>query len=167
MPTPVPFPLINGNRYSRSSTNLVWAGVQLFGWKAFDFSNEKTRPMTYGGGSKPSGRTRGKLKSVASVTLYKHDLETYVKPALVALGAPLGLGYMDVGASISAQFWEQALGTSRILMVGASIEKEEETVGDGDDELEVKLTLSLMDLIINGQPSVIDPFGPGSAPIGI
>jgi len=169
------YPDIDGARYSRTSVDLsatatqtvqgvtsqIAPSLRIEGWTSWTYSRELVPGKSWGHRAKPQTRTRGKFTPASELGLFMEDyilLERY----LGLVGAARGRGAFEQSFQLTATLFELALGTTRWDMTGCRIEKD----GSGpekenDDELEVKLTLNVMDIFRDGQSVVFEntPFG--------
>jgi hypothetical protein len=158
------YPLINGHRISRSSTDLIVYGVRCIGWKSWSSSADLTPGEMHGNKVKIQGRTRGKLKLTLSIEFYREEYDSLIIPAVLARGASLGIpgaGYMEIPGDILLTAFEPGtpIGALNILAEGARIMKDADSVGDNDDALTVKVDFSITDLLRNAISPASDRIG--------
>lgn len=157
MPQPIPNPLVNGHRVSRSSCNMVMAGVVISAWKAFDFSSELTPGEVKGSGSLLIGRTRGAAKFTSSIEIYYEEFVGLVLPAIAAINPARGYGENEFDVNFHCFEEFGAIGPlGNVYIQGARITKDADSVGDNDDALTVKLDLHPMRIYRNNQIIVRD-----------
>src|SRR6185295_1951122 len=155
MITPIAYPDFNGHRYSRSSTDLRIDALKVRGWKSVSIEGELTPGETYGNLSTVQGTTRGKAKFSGEIELYLEDAEI-VEAYLAAKGAPLGMGWMEVQAQMQFVASEIGRGIVQYDVLGMRVTKSGIAVADSDDQLTVKWSLHVKDVLKNGRAAVID-----------
>lgn len=136
------FPLINGNRYSFASLVLWINGAPFVGFKEIAYDQSLTPGQVRGAHSQLLGRTRGKLESNASATMYKEEwLEVL---------ATLGDGYMEATLQLAVTYSENGKPPVMDTLHGLRIQKHEDSHSEGEDPTEVKLEFSVMWIELNG-----------------
>lgn len=153
-------PDFNGVRYSRNSCDFRWDAFKVGGWKSFNAKAPLKPGKTWGNRAKPAGRTTGKFDPTAECEIY---LEHYnnLKNYLVTKGAAFARGYKQVSSVVTFTAFEPERGSLIWTVLGVRIADEDFSVStDSDDQLSVKLTLDVMDVLMDGVPSVIETVAP-------
>lgn len=157
MPLPIAYPLVNGHRVSRTSTDLIVFGVRCIGWKSWTSGSELTPGEIHGNRVNIQGRTRGKAKRTLSIEFYQEDYDNLIIPAAQILN-PLA-GYMENSGPIVLTVFEPSqpqIGTLVRECVGCRIMKESDGVSDNDDGLTVKVDFHVIDILRNGLSAARD-----------
>jgi hypothetical protein len=157
MPGPIQYPLINGHRVSRTSTDLNVFGQRIIGWKSWTSGSELTPGEIHGNRVNIQGRTRGKAKRTLSIEFYREDYDKFVIPAAIALN-PIA-GYMENAGAIFLTVFEPTqaqLGNMTLSALGARIMKDSDGVSDNDDGLVVKVDFHVIDILRNGASAARD-----------
>lgn len=77
---PVPYPLVNGNRYSWSSVVLKVAQQTIMGVKSINYSQEMKPGAVFGTHAQKIGRTRGDgLNPTCIIELYKEEFDSLLQ----------------------------------------------------------------------------------------
>jgi hypothetical protein len=174
------YPDIDGARYSRTSVDLsvvatrsagnglvapVGPGLRIEGWTSMSFQRKLTPGKGWSHRAKPQTRTRGKFEPSMELGMYMEDyilLERY----LALTGATAAKGPFEQAFTLTATLYEAALLTTVWQGVGCRIEQDSAPIeGNSDEEIEVKLTLNVMDVLRDGQSAVYEntPFGQAGA----
>lgn len=169
------YPDTDGARYSRTSVDVAVCAsrtiqgvtqpalpaLRIEGWTSLTYKRSLKPGKTWTHRAKPQGRTRGKFDPSAEFGLMMEDyilLERYLATA----GAQIGIGPFEQSFQLTATLYEAALGDTRWDIIGCRISEDGGGPGsDSDEELEVKLTLDVMDIMRDGQSAVYEntPFG--------
>lgn len=175
------YPDNDGPRYSRTSvdvsivatrsvngvTSQAAPALRIEGWTSLSYTRKLTPGKGWTHRAKPQTRTRGKFEPSGEFGLLLEDwvlAERYLAQA----GAPLGLGPFEQSFQLTATLFEQALGTTRWDFLGCRVEQDSANVDTGsDEEIDVKLTLNVMDVMRDFQSAVYEntPFGQAGANI--
>jgi len=157
MSVPIVDPFVNGHFYSRTSTNLVVAGLNVgHGWETCDWSSKLTPGIVHGSGAKPIGRTRGKLELKLSIGFYLEIWASLVLPQIAALNPARGYGENEF--PIELTFFEDTSFATPFTMIamGARVMEAAATIGQNDDAVLRKIDFSVMDISENGISIVND-----------
>ena len=169
------YPDTDGARYSRTSVDVsicatrtvngvaapVAPALRIEGWTSLTYKRSLKPGKGWTHRAKPQTRTRGKFDPSMEFALMMEDyvlLERYLATA----GAGFGKGPFEQSFQLTAILYEVALGATRWDGIGCRIEEDAGGPGsDSDEELEVKLTLNVMDVMRDGQSAVYEntPFG--------
>lgn len=169
------YPDTDGARYSRTSVDVSIVATRTFngvtsqaapalrveGWTSLTYKRSLKPGKTWTHRAKPQGRTRGKFDPSAEFGLMMEDY-ILVERYLALAGVELGRGPFEQTFQLTAILYEIALGATRWDMIGCRIEEDGGGPGsDSDEELEVKTTLNVMDILRDGQSAVYEntPFG--------
>lgn len=153
--TPIAYPEFNGHRFSRSSTDLRIDALKVRGWKSISVDSELTPGETYGNLSTVQGTTRGKAKFSGEIELYLEDAEL-VEEYLRNQANPRGMGWMEYQFQMILTASEPIRGYVQHDILGVRVTKSGLAVADSDDQLTVKWSLHIKNVIKNGRPIVID-----------
>lgn len=148
------YPLVNGNRYSWASIEIVINGLRFRGFKEISYSNGLEPGEMRGQGVQKLGRTRGELKPEASITIF---LQEYM--LLIAALAPTGEGYLETEFDITVSYSDRNQPIITDTLVGCRLKKPDRSASQGTDALAVKCDLDLMFVKENGLSPIVDPLG--------
>lgn len=177
------YPDTDGARYSRTSVDMnvvasrqtrggvtspVAPPLRIEGWTGLGYSRELKRGKSWGHSKKPQTRTGGRFTPAMSLSLFMEDwilLENYLRQ----WGATVGLGPFQQSFFLNVTAYERALGTTSWQGVGCQVEKEEanEVTQGSDDQLEVKLTLDVMDVLRDGFSAVYETNSLGQVGVAV
>lgn len=169
------YPDSDGARYSRTSVDIsvtatrqqanatvqVAPSLRIEGWTELTYKRTLKPGKGWTHRAKPQTRTRGKFEPSAEFSLLMEDyvlLERYLSLA----GAPFGKGPFEQAFQLTATLFELELSSTRWDLLGCRIGEDGGGPGkDSDDELEVKLSLDVMDILRDMQSAVYEntPFG--------
>lgn len=156
----VPTPLINGNRYSFASIELVIQGLPYPGCKSISFTPNRTSNFVYGTGVEPIGRTAGTFDGKGSMDIYLSDWNDMCA-SLVSSTSPNAPtpNVFDLDFSINVMFQEfGAEGVSDVVLEGCRISSPDFQNQQGNDASTVKISYTFMRLTVNGIPYNRLPF---------
>lgn len=147
----IPYPLINGVRYSYSSIKLTVNGKQIVGHKEVSYKQSKEPGHVRGAHPEKLGRTQGDLENEASLSLYEEEWNELLDA--------LGDGYMDKVFDITVVYATNEdvtrIATDKIL--GCQIKDIDKSRSQGNEGLEVKLELDVMEIHLNGKKPLKSP----------
>lgn len=155
------YPDMEGNRYSRTSSNwTVDNALRLEGLISAQVGRKLTPGVSYGHRAKPQARTRGKAEFDVKVKLYIEDYNILVQ-YLLTKAALAGVGLHEVSWQLTGTLYEPQLLTTRWDLLACRITGEDTPVTeDGDDkEVEVSLDLSVMD-VLKDRRSIVNESSP-------
>lgn len=136
-------PLINGFAYSWSDVKTVILGRLLTGITAIKYDDEQEMEDNYGAGNFPVSRGVGRIKSSASVTLHKEEVE-----ALTSI-APQGRLQNIPPFDIVVKF----MGANNLirthLLKNAQFTKNSRDMKEGDMKFEIELPLIISHIVWN------------------
>lgn len=140
------YPLINGVRASWGDIEFRIRNARNLGVTEISYSQEQEPQPVYGAGVKPIGRTRGQVKPEASMTMLKEEADLLIET--------LGDGYGEVSFDIGVQYRLDGLGVGKVhsdAILGVRITKIEQSPSVGSEALTCKISLSVMDVLLNGK----------------
>jgi len=158
MPLLVPYPLINGHRYSFASVEALFNGIAYLGISELNYKPSLKAGMVYGSRPQPLGRTRGKQEHTVSFKMYRLEFELF-KATLVNINGA-GIGFGETPFDIVATFAELGQPVTTDTIVSARIEEADLSNADGTDASVVNVTCSCMQILLNGAPIAL-PIGVG------
>lgn len=142
----IPYPLVNGHRYSFASIEARFNGLPFIGFSAINYKPSLKAGMVYGSRPQALGRTRGKQEITFDFEMYRLEFELF--KATLGLA---GVGFGETSFETIVQYSEGALQpvvTDTIL--SARIEEVDLSNADGTDASKVKCTCSAMNILLNG-----------------
>lgn len=157
MPTPIPYPLVNGHRYSFASVEAIINGLPFIGFSAINYKPSLKPGMVYGSRPQPIGRTRGKAEFTFDFEMYRLEFE--VLKATLGAG---GVGFGETPFDTVVQYGELGQPVTTDTIVSARIEEVDLSNADGTDPSKVKVTCNCLSILLNGVPIAIP-----AAPIGL
>lgn len=152
MPTPIPYPFVNGARKDFSSVSLLAAGRQFIGFTAINYSDALRPGSVFGGSAQRIGRTRGQREISASITMYRAEWSE--------LRALLGPGYMEVPFEVTVSYGDDGLPVETDKLLGCRIVSESNNNAAGSEALTVEIELDVMDMLHNGLSPLRSPLAP-------
>lgn len=157
MPPPIPYPLINGHRYSFASIEAFFNDIATIGFKSLNYGDELAPGELYGSRPQILGATRGKQKATGDFEMYRLEWELLK----VSLGLA-GLGFGETYFDIRATYAEAGMPVVTDTLIGCRIKKVDLSNADGTDPTVVKCELFVTRVLFSGSAIVIP-----SIPIGI
>jgi hypothetical protein len=146
-PLAVPYPLINGHRYSFSSIELIINGLpNVVGFSSINYKPSLKASMVYGSRPQPLGRTRGKAEFTFDFEMYRLEFEILK----ATLGTVAILGYGETQFDTIVQYWEALQPVVTDTILAARIEEVDLSNADGADPSKVKVTCSALSILLNG-----------------
>ena len=139
------YPLINGQYYSASSTEIQLQGKIYLGLKDISYSTGLDPGEVRGTRPQIIGRTRGTVTQSASMTMFM--------PAWLEFKTALGVGFMEVPFNINIIYQEEGLPTVCDTIIGARITSVENSVA-GTEAIEKRLGLHVMQVLLGGTPVI-------------
>ena len=144
---PIPYPLVNGNRYDFSSVEIA-VGARLFnGVKSIKYSQTLEPGKVRGNRSQVIGRTRGPLDSDGSIELYRLEFQDLIT-TLAALRP--GLGFMEASFDILVTYAEPGQPVVQDLLQGCRIKKHENNGQEGGDAITTACDLDILMVLPGG-----------------
>ena len=136
----IPYPLVNGNRFSWSSVVLKLAGATIVGIKSINYSQELKPGAVFGTHPQKIGRTRGEgLNPDCSVEMYKEEFAIFLK----ALD-PAGLGGIYETEFEVVASYEDTQGIVTDKIHNCRLTKADDSHSQSGDALTVKCDLDVM-----------------------
>lgn len=145
-PLAVPYPLINGHRYSFSSIELIINSLpNVVGFSSINYKPSLKASLVYGSRPQPLGRTRGKVEYTFDFEMYRLEFE--ILKATLGAGP---FGYGETQFDTIVQYWELAQPVVTDKILSARIEEVDLSNADGPDASKVKVTCSALGIVLNG-----------------
>jgi len=156
MPAPIPYPLIQGHRYSFASIEALFNGLKILGFTSINYEDSLEPGKIWGSRPQKIGRTRGKQDPKAEVEMLKLEWEQFK----LTLGAA-GVGFGEASFNIIVVYAEQPYApVTTDTLIGCRITNVKDASQDGTDASKVTLTIDPMTILHNGVPMVTpDGFG--------
>lgn len=142
--SPIPFPLINGNRFSWASIVCSAIDEDLTGLRSISYKTNVARSEVRGAGRQRLGFTAGNVSHDASFSMLKEEWENFVSK-LDSFGP-----YLDQVFDIVVTYTDDNNTTRTDFLVGCRIKGESDDRSNGTDGLEVKVDLDIMYLVKQG-----------------
>jgi hypothetical protein len=167
-PFPIPYPLLNGNRYSFSSIGFLASGQEIVGVTSIDYDQELKPGDVYGTSPQLIGATKGQLKVTASLMMLQWEYENFIT-ALCALNGTPGSGYMEARFDYVVQF-QDGVGANQgplftHILRGCKIAKETDGYKVGPEANATKIELHHFYTIKSGNlPMVVTGTSAGFIP---
>lgn len=138
----IPYPLVNGHRYSYASIEIRILDKIFFGFRAINYTNALSVGELYANAPHKIGRTRGRYEPTASAEMYRLEYEN-LKESLAILNG--GQGYQEVPFDIIVAYAE---GTPVVTdtIVGARIISADFSNAEGTDPSIVAIELNVMEI---------------------
>jgi len=133
---------INGVTYDWHSIECIAKGVSCPELKDISYKESGKRTKVYGTPRNAVGRTGGKSEPEASMTMYKAQWE--------AFKAQLGNGFGLVEFDMLINYSEPGQPIITDELLGCTVEEVDTSPSNGEDPIEVKLSLSVMRMKHNG-----------------
>lgn len=162
MPAPalpsVPYPLINGHRFSFSSLQIQLAAKKTIGFKSISYKSSLKPAIVRGTNAQVVGRTRGVHESSGELVLYQEDWADFLAVLSTLSGFTSGLSPGGLPPGFMEVSWDAAVGYSETpvspvqlnLLKGCRITDIDESHEEGEEALSVKLSLSILMIQYNG-----------------
>jgi hypothetical protein len=156
---------VQATRAAQGVVAPIGPGLRIEGWTSLSFTRKLTPGKGWSHRAKPQTRTRGKFEPAMEFGLYMEDyilLERYLSLA----GAQQARGPFEQSFTLTATLFEIALQETIWQGVGCRIEQDNAPIEtNSDEEIDVKLTLNVMDVLRDGQSAVYEntPFGQAGA----
>lgn len=148
MPSLIPYPLVNGHRYSFASIEFIANGVPIPGAVSINYSDELEPADVYGTDPQKIGRTRGKRQSTCDFEMYKLEWE-----ALKLTLGVVGVGYGETSFNIVVCHSEgMTVPVVTDFILGARVTKVENANAEGNEATKVKVTCNVMEVLLAGVP---------------
>lgn len=144
----VNYPDINGNRYGWSSIEIGVAGNITLGVKDINYENALEPGEVRGTKSYKLGRTRGELKSTASLTMYKLEWLQMIRN--------FGPGYMEYVFDVTVSYADTGQPTTTDIIVGCRIKKHADEPKQGSEPATVKIDLDVFYVEEDGMAPTVD-----------
>ncbi len=141
----IEYPQVNGHRFSHESLEISWNGIALIGVDALDFDDELAPGELYGTAPQIIGRTRGKGKASASISMARLEWERVRRTLGVG-----GQGFGENASNIRITYFEIATEPLVDQIVGVRVSKVSQGSKPGGEALMVKLDLHPMRIQWNG-----------------
>ncbi len=145
----VAYPLVNGVYHAFASVEIKFDGNIYVGVKAVNYSDSLTPTKVRGTSSEPIGRTRGDYDADGDIELYKQQAHQLLQA--------LGNGYKEKVVNITVTYSENGLDTIVDEIIGARIEKVEQSNSQSPDPTTQKFTLNVMKILMDGLESLVNP----------
>jgi hypothetical protein len=138
----IPYPLVNGHRYSYASIEIRILDKIFFGFHAINYTNALSVGELYANAPHKIGRTRGRYEPTASAEMYRLEYEN-LKLQLAQLNG--GQGYQEVPFDIIVAYAEQpSQPVVTDTIIGCRIVSSEFSNTEGTDPSMVSLELNVM-----------------------
>lgn len=142
MPTPIPYPLINGYRHSFTSITLKLDRTEIIGFKSANYNRTRSRTMVYGNNVDAIGKTRG-------INDYKADFEVYLAEYNYLM-QKLGPGYGDKFFQILVVAREDGFDVIQDELNGCTIDETDASNSQGTDPTVRKITVNPVKILFGG-----------------
>ena len=155
IPTLIPSPLVNGNRYDYSSVQIQVNGFPLLGQEvvAVDYKHGLKPSSVFGSSPRKLGRTRGQYEADATLEITKESYGTLV----AALSQNPLFGYMEASFQIDVVYQDVSHPTSiQDTLLGCRIVEESEGHKASGDGLTVRVTLDVIEIQRDGIPAIAE-----------
>ncbi len=143
---PIPYPLVNGVRYSFSSIGFLASGQEIVGITEINYDQELKPGDVYGTSPQLIGATKGQLKNTASLLMLQYEYENFIS-ALCTLNGTPGSGYMEARMDYVVQFQDGTPSNPgplfQHILRGCKIMKETDGYKVGPDANGTKIDLHL------------------------
>lgn len=133
---------INGVTYDWHSIEVLAKGVSCPELKDISYKESGKRTKVFGTPRNAVGRTGGKSEPEASMTMFKAQWEQFK--------AQLGNGFGLVEFNVLVNYSEENQPIVTDALIGCTVEEVDTSPSNGDDPVEVKLSLSVMRMKHNG-----------------
>jgi len=148
MPAPIPYPLIQGHRYSFASIEAVFNGLKILGFTSISYEDSLEPGKVYGSAPQKIGRTRGKADPKCEVEMLKLEWEQFK----LTLGVG-GVGFGETAFDIVVVYAELPYApVTTDTIVGCRITNVKDASQDGTDPSKVTLTIDPMTILHNFVP---------------
>lgn len=163
MAPPIPYPLINGHRYSFASIEARFNGIAIIGFKSLNYDDSLEPGEVYGSRPQLLGATRGKQKASGDFEMYRLEFEL-LKASLAAIPTGLGLtpSFGEPYFKIVATYAEAGQPVVTDTLHGVRIKKAASGNTDGTDASLIKCDLFVTRVELGGVSIVGTNF-----PVGI
>jgi hypothetical protein len=159
MAIPLQYPLINGVKHDFASIELNINGQIFIGFKAINYSRERTRTKVRGNSPDPIAKTTGTNEYNAEVELYLAEWNYLQKAILIpaAQQAGLGSGYGDLMFNITVSYSDPGFDPIQDIILACSIDSTDASQSQGPDPLIRKLKLEPLKILFNGIDDLANP----------
>lgn len=157
MATPIPYPLVNGKRYSFTSIEFLFGTIPLIGIKSLNYGSSLEPGKVYGTNANKIGRTEGQADHTCDAEVYLLEWN-----AFLAVVGPTGIltgGFGAVVFPIVVNYAEAGMPVITDIIDGCRITKVDHSNQTGSDASTVKLTIDPMDIKHAGLFSIAGGFG--------
>lgn len=145
----IPYPLINGKRYSFTSIEAILGGFPLIGFKSLNYGSSLEPGKVYGTNANKIGRTEGQADHTCDAEIYLLEWNLF----LATIG-PQGIfqgGFGTVVFPIVVNYAEgPTLPVVTDVIDGCRITKVDHSNQTGSDASTVKLTIDPMNILHTG-----------------
>lgn len=145
MPSSIPYPLVNGHRFSWNSLELRFNGLLFVGVKSLNYKPSLQPGLVRGTSPLPIGRTKGEAEFTGDFEMLRLEWEQL----LLSLGAPLR-GFGEVSFPITAAYFEVGSPVVLDTVVGARVGEADVSNAQGTDASSVKASFGAMNIFLNG-----------------
>lgn len=148
-PILIPYPLVNGHRYSYNSCQFRFNGQLFVGVKSLNYKPSLKGGLVRGTSPNPIGRTVGDAEYTWDCEMLRLEFNNLMS----LLGAPV-VGYGEVPFIITVTLFEPGAPVTIDSIVSCRIEEADSQNASGTDATMVKMSGSALQMLTNGNPIV-------------
>ncbi len=144
----IPYPMINGRRYSWASVAVAVGTTDIIGFKSINYNDKLDPTKIHGTGQSIIGHTAGMYDADADCEIYTAEADLLI--------AALGDGWGNVVLPIQVQYFDDEMPTVTDLL---SVRLTGRTKGgsESSDALTTKFTLFVVDTILSNGVGMVPP----------